>query len=87
VDEKGRRGETAKNQSGRANQREIARLRLDSGKGQRATAGVEDCEKQEAANEQQIEASPAASNVEPGKARRVHEEERGEEQLFQREAS
>jgi hypothetical protein len=78
VDQKGRRGETAEDQSGPAKQGKIPRLWLDSGEGQRAAGGVESDEEGEAPDEQQIEAAPPASKVEKGEDRRVDGQDGGE---------
>ena len=87
VDQKGGRGESAEGETGAANQREAARLGRDASEGQRASAGVEEGEENEAPDEEQVEAAPPASKVEPGKDHRVDSEDGGEEQLLQRETS
>jgi hypothetical protein len=74
VDQKGRRGETAEDQSGPAKQGKIPRLWLDSGEGQRAAGGVESDEEGEAPDEQQT----PASKVEKGEDRRVDGQDGGE---------
>ena len=78
MDQEGGRGETEEDQSGPANRRETPRRWLDASRGQQPAAGIEDRQKQKAADEQQMEETPSAANVETGKDRRVYDEHRAE---------
>ena len=77
VEQERGRGETAEDHSGPAKKGEMPRLGIDSGKEERAAAGVESREEEEARDEEQVEAVPPASKVEAGESHRVDGQDGG----------